>query len=139
MADPLSLYCPKAGCSANIRAANDQVKKLKCKACKTEICFKCREEWHGDLLSCEEAMSKDLREWVEQNKDNVSQCPVCKTRIEKNKGCNHMTCGVCCYEFCWACGGSASSEDRHFDAFNGCGVRMFDEKVKAGERSRQND
>ena len=43
-----------------------------------------------------------------------------------------MTCALCKYEFCWACGESASSADRHFSAMRGCGVRMMDDTVKAG-------
>ena len=42
-----------------------------------------------------------------------------------------MTCGFCKYQFCWACGGSASLDDNHFVIGNGCGVRMMDNKVKA--------
>ena len=43
-----------------------------------------------------------------------------------------MTCGFCQYEFCWACGGSASSGDNHFSG-EGCGVRMMDDTVKPGD------
>ena len=67
----------------------------------------------------------------------MSFCPTCRTKIEKNQGCNHMTCGFCGYEFCWACGESASSADNHFSAFNGCGVGMMDESVKPGDSKRK--
>ena len=61
-------------------------------------------------------------------------CPMCRTRIEKNKGCNHMTCWFCKYQFCWACGAGATYEDNHFGPLRGCGVRQYDETVKANER-----
>jgi len=32
------------------------------------------------------------------------QCPGCKKWVEKNDGCDHITC-LCGYEFCYRCGG----------------------------------
>jgi ariadne-1 len=35
---------------------------------------------------------------------NTRKCPKCHRFIEKNGGCNHMTC-LCSHEICWKCGG----------------------------------
>ena len=38
---------------------------------------------------------------------HTKKCPKCKSPIEKNNGCDHMTCkrqaGGCGHEFCWRC------------------------------------
>ena len=83
-------------------------------------------------------MSQQLQGWAEENKDNDSMCPLCRTKIEKNKGCNHMTCAFCNYEFCWACGASATKNDNHYVRKDGaswgsCGVKMMDEDAKPGK------
>ena len=37
-------------------------------------------------------------------KDNAKHCPHCNAPIEKNEGCNKITCWRCSTNFCWLCG-----------------------------------
>ena len=116
-----------------MRAETKDTKKMTCTKCNTEICFQCRDKWHGEEVTCEEAMKKQIAGWADKKKDNVSFCPMCRTRIENNSGCNYMTCGLCEYEFCWACGASASSADHHLGCMRGCSVKMMDDQIKPGD------
>jgi len=43
-----------------------------------------------------------------------------------------MTCYVCNYEFCWACGAYAANY-AHFKDGTGCGVPLMDATVKPGD------
>jgi len=45
----------------------------------------------------------DDSETVNWIMSNTQSCPKCDSSIEKNGGCNHMTCKKCHYEFCWIC------------------------------------
>ncbi|SCV00192.1 LANO_0F05666g1_1 [Lachancea nothofagi CBS 11611] len=71
------------------------------------FCFKCGLESHapGDCQVAEvwvkmaQLESANLN-WVLKN---TKECPKCGVNIEKNGGCNHMTCQSCEYEFCWIC------------------------------------
>ena len=107
--------CPNPKCNLSIRVQNNIAKEIKCQ-CGTVFCFSCLEESHKPC-DCEMA-----KQWLEFTKDkgsgeyfiwikeNTKKCPKCQTPIQKNQGCNHMTClkkaGGCGYEFCWVCMGS---------------------------------
>jgi len=40
--------------------------------------------------------------WKTQRNTSVKSCPNCRATIEKDDGCNHMTCR-CGYHWCWLC------------------------------------
>ena len=100
--------CPKSGCSyaGVIHASPDCTEPLNCELCGTI--------WRDKQYSA--LQYESLGEYFEKLmlwKDEVStalwkrlwsgKCPNCKTRIEKNGGCDHMTCKKCKHEFCWIC------------------------------------
>jgi ankyrin repeat protein len=88
------------------------------------FCFACGESVHWPL-SCEkldewkdkmreeigdvegESTGADFNDLAQKMwlKANTRPCPMCNVPIEKNEGCNHMTCTnpSCLHEFCWIC------------------------------------
>ncbi|KAG0188443.1 hypothetical protein DFQ28_004823 [Apophysomyces sp. BC1034] len=56
------------------------------------------------LKKCEE--DSETASWIFTH---TKECPGCQSTIEKNGGCNHMTCKKCRHEFCWVCMGPWSS------------------------------
>ena len=76
--------------------------------CGSRMCWRCSEESHAPC-SCENKekwldIADDEKIAAKWMHENTKLCPNCKTRIEKNGGCNHMTCWKCHHEFCWICG-----------------------------------
>ncbi|KAK9920882.1 hypothetical protein M0R45_029420 [Rubus argutus] len=85
------------------------MKKIRwCPAPDCNYCGNFAEENHRPLF-CD-----TVKKWILKNKDdsqnaqwimvNTKPCPECNRSIEKNQGCNHMTCTAPCFvEFCWYC------------------------------------
>ena len=103
-------WCPSPGCIYISEFPNLGAHEIKCN-CGFVYCFACGEEAHRP------ALCKLMREWSVKNSAesenvtwilaNTKQCPKCRKPIEKNQGCNHMTCNKavagCGHEFCWLC------------------------------------
>ena len=103
-------WCPNPKCGICVNVPGHGMKEIKCE-CGTVYCFKCLKESHRPL-DCEMAQRWFDRQKLEADNSkwllvNTKQCPNCHKYIEKNQGCNHMTCrkqaGGCGYEFCWIC------------------------------------
>ena len=102
--------CPNPKCDKIIKLPGHGMFDIKCE-CGTSFCFKCLKDSHRPcdcyMLEVWEKKTKNDAENVKWLLVNTKQCPNCKKYIEKNQGCNHMTCrkeaGGCGYEFCWIC------------------------------------
>ena len=139
--DPNVRWCPNPKSCGNAIVNEDPSNtKMVCGVCRYEFCFLCGDEYH--LGTCEEyenwkiengKADKEFKKWA---KGNTKPCPQCKAVIQKNSGCNHMTCYKCKYEFCWLCMGKYSS--RHFDVYNvlGCPGLQSGEIGRASCRER---
>ena len=101
-------FCKKSGCgSGQIHADGDRYPIMTCFKCRTQMCYTHDVLWHsGETCEAYDARKggeDDMsRRWVASM---TRPCPKCKVPIEKNGGCDHMTCRVasCQHEFCWLC------------------------------------
>jgi len=102
-------YCPKPGCKIVHSYVKGMRRDLKC-SCGHQFCWRCNNIAHNPC-SCDEITQwerklNDEAEDVKWIRANTKPCPKCKTPIEKNDGCMHMTCKSaigCGHEFCWLC------------------------------------
>jgi len=105
-------WCPNSKCGKFIKSSNHTPRSITCD-CKTVYCFKCQRDGHEPcdclLMEIWEKKNRSDGDTVKWLQANTKQCPSCRKHIEKNQGCNHMTCrkevGGCGYEFCWICMG----------------------------------
>ncbi|KAF0687046.1 Aste57867_21185 [Aphanomyces stellatus] len=100
-------WCPAPGCQNAIRGTGGEC-FADC-ACGFKFCLRCGFEAHP-MVHCDM-----VRAWTEKCASesetanwmvvHTKKCPSgkCGVRIEKNNGCNHMTCKSCRHEFCWIC------------------------------------
>ena len=92
--------------------------------CGLNWCFACQEEPHWPATCARAAFFRSQTESYEKvlrtkagaiTSVSVKRCPHCNYPIEKNKGCPHMTCGMCYGQFCWECLGNWQTHDWSVD------------------------
>ncbi|CAD8113728.1 unnamed protein product [Paramecium primaurelia] len=106
-------WCPTPDCKYVFIADDAQ---FNCPSCTKSYCLHCKIEYHhGQTCQAyKEKIQNELRQKNEKILDDqffqfvqgakYKQCPQCKFWVEKNQGCNHMTCR-CKFQFCYVCGG----------------------------------
>ena len=105
-------WCSNLKCGIACERLNEtqMLYNVQCNFCETITCFSCGMVNHMPC-DCETAEKWDTKNNAESDNmewltANTKQCPGCQKHIEKNQGCNHMTCtGGCGHNFCWICMG----------------------------------
>lgn len=134
-------WCPAPDCENALECAIkkkdlDQVVPTVACSCGHRFCFGCILNDHQPapcalvkqwLKKC--ADDSETANWISAN---TKECPRCNSTIEKNGGCNHMTCRKCKHEFCWMCMGLWSE---HGTSWYNCS--RFDEKSGHDARDAQ--
>jgi hypothetical protein len=64
------------------------------------FCSVCSQAWHGDS-ECD--TDKEIKDFATYSGFILKKCVQCKAWTEKNEGCNHMTCKICSFNWCWLC------------------------------------
>jgi hypothetical protein len=105
-----SIRCLRADCPFILGLGSITASGVATCRCGARVCWHCHEEAHAPCSCRQTASWKELAgdDSVVQNeweRSNTRPCPKCNTRIEKNGGCNHMSCTSCRHQFCWICGG----------------------------------
>ncbi|GAM27869.1 hypothetical protein SAMD00019534_110450 [Acytostelium subglobosum LB1] len=109
-------WCPAPGCNFSVRCERKERKEAVVCKCGFQYCFSCSDADIGDHMPCP---CSQVDKWLQKASDesenvtwmlaNTKKCPECRSPIEKNGGCMHMTCrknaGGCGFEFCWLCRG----------------------------------
>lgn len=102
-------HCPKEECPNIVVWRGKANIPVRC-VCGFSWCYQCQD---ADLGDHSPASCKDVETWMKKFQSesenmlyiraNTRQCPKCRSPIEKNGGCMHMTCRKCRHEFCWLC------------------------------------
>ncbi|CAG8591784.1 18443_t:CDS:2 [Gigaspora margarita] len=99
-------WCKAAKCgSGQEHTTGDNLPIITCEACGAKSCFTHDVPWHRGLTCdefSEQLQTKDYTANRAYYERHTKPCPRCKMSIEKNSGCDHMSCR-CGYEFCWLC------------------------------------
>ncbi|MCD7451582.1 putative E3 ubiquitin-protein ligase ari2 [Datura stramonium] len=133
-------WCPSIPhCGNAIRVETDEFCEVEC-SCGLQFCFSCLSEAHSPC-SCWmwELWTKKCRdesETVNWITVHTKPCPKCHKPVEKNGGCNLVSC-ICGQAFCWLCGG-ATGRDHTWSSIAGhsCG-RYKEDMEKKSERAKR--
>eukprot|EP01118_Nematostelium_gracile_P017856 TRINITY_DN775_c0_g1_i1.p1 TRINITY_DN775_c0_g1~~TRINITY_DN775_c0_g1_i1.p1 ORF type:complete len:495 (-),score=110.06 TRINITY_DN775_c0_g1_i1:98-1582(-) len=107
--NPHLRWCPSVphcGNAVKLSSGKEKTCEINC-SCGTIFCFSCGNEGHTPSdCSMKHKWNLKLSDESENCNyiiANTKECPKCRKLIERNGGCNLMTC-TCGQYFCWLCG-----------------------------------
>jgi len=137
---PALKACPTPGCEQVIHNSDKgSYPEVTCAGCSKRWCFQCREEPHRPA-TCEQVLAwkektneTDLTSlWI---KANTKKCPKCDHVINKDAGCQHMTCDRCHHQFCWLCMRPYSEHSEKTGGFYSC--HKFAQRVQTEGKTEE--
>jgi IBR domain, a half RING-finger domain len=132
--EPNFRWCLRPSCgNGQLYEISPRNPRISCEECNFRMCFQHQVPWH-ERMTCDEYESRKkygdpeyqkTQEWITGNA-KLCPNPDCRTPIQKNNGCFHMTCKLlfpqklgfdyssrltgrmitgtlCRHEFCWEC------------------------------------
>lgn len=104
-------WCTTKGCkSGQVHDAGPEAPIFECAGCGNRQCVVHNRRWHDGETCAEYDYRTDGKQKKAEEQaskkvilETTKKCPGCKWDIEKNYGCDHMTCSRCRHEFCWVC------------------------------------
>jgi len=116
---------PKCG-SGQEHTSGDDSPIITCEACGGKSCFTHDVPWHSGV-TCEDFTEQLKQGNVATNayyQRHTKPCPKCQMAIEKNDGCDHMSCR-CGYEFCWLCLGDYNDIRNHGNHYHAATCQYY--------------
>eukprot|EP01083_Nonionella_stella_P084254 233181_1 len=124
------IFCPGRGCDLIYNSEIGVAKEICCVSCSYRFCYKCQNDAHfpaschmGNAWITKSSSESENIAWILAK---TKKCPSCRIHIERNQGCNHMTCrphvGGCGHEFCWLCKGDWSKHNSSTGGYYACNI-----------------
>lgn len=111
---------------------------IKCR-CGHVYCVRCLQDGHRpcpcDIAEAWVQKATSEAENMQWILARTKKCPKCRVPIEKNQGCNHMTCRNCKHEFCWLCKGDWKEHGSATGGFYKCNI--YDKQKVEGNLSNE--
>ncbi|PYI24505.1 hypothetical protein BO99DRAFT_455544 [Aspergillus violaceofuscus CBS 115571] len=95
------VYCGNRACGAFVRPELITGDRARCTGCLNLTCTMCMSPYHFDADCPEDPAIQNTLALA--NQEGWQRCPSCRTVVQLDRGCNHMTCH-CGTQFCYRCG-----------------------------------